>query len=779
MNTNPLKYLTFATEKEKNNSVTLKSLIAKFLYHWPIILASTVAALIIAFAYLQIADPVFQIKATLLVNADKTSTSQPENNQSVLNRIDLPSSTEIVENELAKLKSAKLINQVINDLKLTISYRVKDGLLYDDLYYNSPFKFRMIRSTLDFNEKSMIAFKVTVKNKNTFLMENADGKLESFSFGKILHTEIGTWQLEPTKEIGNFVNQIIKVTLFEPDKLTAFYQKKIDASLEDKLATAVDLTFSTNNKQKGKDIINHLIEVYNADEIDEKNRETQNTVRFIDQRLASLTGELTGAEKDIENFKSTHQITDITSDAKFELEKLQANDSHLNEINVQLSIIDGIDQYVNSPKNANRVPAVVGISDASLVNSIERLSQLQLQRDQMLATTPETNPDFEQLDSQIRTIKAAIKENVRNIKSSLTTAKNKLQSFNSTSETSISNLPTQERQFISIKRQQSIKENLYVYLLQKKEEVSLSYASTVSNYKVLDSAYSLPFTWPNKLIVYAIALFAGIFFPVCAIYLNYLLKGVIVDPTEIENELETGILSEITFDSDKPTIANNKGVINEQFRSLRTKLHNLTLENGGCSRVTLITSSISGEGKSFVSSNLSLVFAGAEKKSVLLELDLRRSAITDIFNISKDHVGITDFLKEKASLNALIRPSGKSPYLDIISSGTAVFNPSELLENGRLAELIELLKKDYDEIIIDSPPVHLVADALILARVSDISLYVIRQGITKKSELKFIKELVKGNKFPNLNFIFNGVNNRKYGYGYEYDNSYYKSEATK
>jgi tyrosine-protein kinase Etk/Wzc len=520
-----------------------------------------------------------------------------------------------------------------------------------------------------------------------------------------------------------------------------------------------------------------LIEVYNADEIGDKNKETQNTIKFIDQRLSSLTGELTNAEKNIENFKSENKLTDITSDAKFELDKLQSNDSRLSEINVQLSIIDGIDKYVNSPHNGDKAPAVIGIADPSLASSIEKLSQLQLQRDQMLATTPATSPDFEQINSQIQTTRNSIKEIVKNIKSSLNSAKDQLQSNSSSSESSISNLPSQERQFISIKRQQSIKENLYVYLLQKREEVSLSYASTVSNYKVLDGAYSLPSKWPNSKIIYAIAFLLGIILPAVVIYAIHLVKGVIVDPTDIETALETNIFSEVTFDNEYPAIADSKGLIREQFRSLRAKLNDLH-GNSTESRVTLLTSSISGEGKSFISSNLGVVLASLGRKTIVLELDLRRSSISDIFKLPRNSIGITDYLNDKVSLGKIIQPSG-IPSLDIIFSGTFVSNPSELLATERLNEMINSLKETYDDIIIDSPPIHLVADAFILAKVSDITLYVVRQGVTKRSELKFIKEIFQSDKFPKIQVVFNGVNNKKFGYGYEYDNSYYNEQSKK
>jgi capsular exopolysaccharide synthesis family protein len=775
MSSTSSKYLAFATEKEKSSSINLRSLLVKYFDRWPIILASTIAAMILAYGYILITDPIYEIKATLMVNAEKSNSTQQDPSKSVLNKLDLPSSPEIVENELAKLKSARLINKVIHDLDLTVSYKKKKGILYDDLYYETPFKVRMIKSELDFGQKASIAIKITVKDQKTFSLEDAAGDIRSYSFGQILHTDIGTWELDPTKTIAQYRGADIKVTFFEPDKLTAFYQKKIDASLEDKLATAVDITFSTNNKQKGKDIINHLIQVYNDDEKGEKNEETLNTIKFIDQRLASLTGELTGTEKDIEQFKSSNKLTDIASDAKFELDKLQSNDSKLNEINVQLSIVDGIERYVNSPKNNGSSPAIIGISDPSLVSSVERLSQLELQREQMLATTPETNPDFEQLDSQIRSIKKSIKENVTNIKASLTNAKNKLQSFNSTSETSISNLPGREREFITIKRQQSIKENLYVYLLQKKEEVSLNYATTVSNYKVLDNAYSLPSKWPSKPIIFLLALVVGAGIPVAVIYARYLIKGAIVDPGEIESGLQISLFGELTFDDKAPMLTQRKGVVNEQFRALRAKLHDLETP-GTKGRVILITSSVSGEGKTFISSNLSLLLSSAGRRAVLLELDLRRSAITPLFKLTVDHLGITDFLRGEAAIDEIIRPSGIMPGLEIISRGTIVTNPSELLENGELAKLINELKARYDDVIIDTPPVHLVADALILSRFSDIALYVIRQGITKRSELKFIRNLIQEAKFPNLQFIFNGVNNKKFGYGYEYDNTYYETQ---
>jgi tyrosine-protein kinase Etk/Wzc len=774
MSTNPVQLSTFAIEKEKNNSINFKNVINNYKHHWYIFLFAIICTLIIAFIYLQYAEPVYEIRATVLINEDKTPDNQSQQQSSVLNRIDLPNSSEKAENEIAKLKSVNLINQVINDLQLSTLFRIKNGWFYHDLYTNLPFKFTLLTPNQKASDKQVLT--IQVQDANSFLFENSNGKLEEHQFKTNITSDIGTWRLEPTPAVTNYKNSFIKIILPDADKLVADYQKAIGAGLEDKLSSAVDLSINDHIKQRGKDILNHLIYVYNNAEVQAKNNETQSTINFIDQRLASLSGELTGAEKNIENFKSSNQITDIDAASKYNLDNLQVNDAKLNEINVQLSVINGIEKYINSPQNKGKSPAAVGIADPTLVNSIEKLSQLELQREQLLATTPETNPDFEQINRQIQVTRAAIKENVQNIKSSLTNELSNIQDVNNHVESSITNIPTKEREYLSIKRQQSIKENLYVYLLQKREEVSLNYATTVKNYRVIDRAFSGPLKWPVKYVVYAVAFLLGLIFPIIYIYFKDKVNAVIINPEELEEEMNLPILSDISVNKSKePIVINDKSkLISEQFRTLRSKLHYLYDPNEK-SRVILLTSSVAGEGKSFVSSNLATVLASTGKKTVILELDLRKAKLKEIFKVSGTHPGITDYLMNKVSLNDIIQPSGIMSSLDIISSGLSVSNPSELLESDQLGKLIDQLKSKYDNIIIDSPPVHLVTDGLILARYAQITLYIIRQGYTKKSELKFIKGLYAENKIPSMQIIFNGVNNKRYGYGYEYDNVYYIS----
>ena len=765
---------TFTNPNITRQSIDLKSIITKYLYHWPLFVVGLILALTGAFIYVQMAQPYYEIKATLLIKDDKKMPDQ----KSALDKIDLLNSAKIIENEIEILKSKQLISQVVQDLQLWIVYQKKDGLSYQDLYQSSPVKLTLINPTGNLNQATV---NLVIKDDNSFSLMLPNGKLKDFSYTNTFKNSFGTWKLEPTKALAQYKGATIKITLFDPDKLALNYQNAIDASLPNKLTTAIVLSIWDEVPQRGKDILNRLIYNYNLAATQEKKRETKSTLDFIDQRLASLNGELTAAEKGIAGFKSSRGITDISADSKISLENQQANDARLNEVNVQLSVIDGIERYVNSSQNSGKAPATLGITDPALSSLIEKLSTLQLQRERLLATTPETNPDFEPINRQIATTRAAIKENVRNIKSSLLNTQGKLQSFNSSFESSIRNIPTEERQYVSKKRQQESKESLYTYLLQKREEMAVTYASTLTDDRVVDQAYAGPAKDQKKSLIYAAAMLLGLGLPAGLIYARNSFSDKITTLQEIKDAVTIPVLSELPFEASQNSIVindTNTNVLGEQFRALRTKLYYLfgEREHG---RVTLLTSSVAGEGKSFVCTNLATSLANADRKTVILELDLRKPKIAETFNLSKEHAGISDFLKGNATVTDIVQACSMVPNLDIISSGAIVQNPSELLEKKLLKDLILSLRNSYDDIIIDSPPVHLVPDALILSRLTDITLYVIRQGFTEKAELNFLKELYQQKQLPNINLVFNGIERAKYGYGYHYSNNYYNNTYKK
>jgi tyrosine-protein kinase Etk/Wzc len=745
----------------------LRTILAKYFYHWPLFLIWLLLSLGVAIIYVKITAPVREVSATILVKDDKKVPQE----KSALQEIDQSASPKNAETEMQILKSTKLMGRVVNDLKLWIQYTEPQFLSSKDLYDTTPVDFSMLQNTESIGKASL---KVTIISRSNYQIEDASGNKQTLKFNQVNNNGIGRWVLKPTKYIGNYIGKTIIVAINQPDVVTNGYVKQIDVHLLDKATPTIGLFLGDKVPARGKKILNYMIRAYNDETSSEERRATESTIRFINDRLASLTGELNTAEKNVEGYRSSQGLTDIDSQSKVYLENVQSNDSKLNEVNVQLNVIEGIEHYVNSNSNNENPPATIGISDPALNSLIEKVAQLQLKKSALLATTPAGNPVFEPINQQIQTTKNAIRQTIQSIKSSLLTTKRELQSFNNRFESSIKNIPGQERQFVGMKRQQSIKENLYVYLLQKKEEISLSYAATLADARIVDQATVGDVIWPTMPFIAAIALIAGLGIPFLTILLRDSMRNKITSKKEIESQIDVRVLNEFNnHDLSEKIITDANHVIGEQFKSLRTNLHYLHNNVKGRGRVTLLTSSISNEGKSFISSNLAATLAQAGRRTVILEMDLRKPKISKTFELPETHPGISNYLSSDIEVSNIIQHSKAIPGLDIIGSGEIPPNPSELLEKDRLEQLINWLRENYDDVIIDSPPLHLVTDAFIIARVSDVTLYVVRQGYTSKAEIDFISDVQEDGKMPNLNILFNGVTSGKYGYGYNYDTSYY------
>lgn len=767
MTTQQAQLTTFSAPQNTGQGNKLVKVLTRYLYHWPLFLLVLVIALLLAFAYTRTLKPGYEVKATLLIQDEKKTPDQ----QTALKELNLASSPKIIENEMEILKSRDLMASVVQELGLAVVYLKTGGLGKEDLYKRSPVKISFVSPQSGFEVDEI---KIRIKDSGTFLMETPEGEKE-YPFSKTFTNEYGTWKLSPEESVNNFKDEKISILVADPEATVLGYQARVNVGLLNKLGTAVLLSINDQVAQRGKDVLNSLLKHYNLAAKAKKNADTKSTIDFIDQRLGSLSGELSDAEAGIEDFKSSRGLTDISADSKVSLENMQVNDRLLNEVNVQISVVEGIERYITQNKGSGRVPATLGIDDPGLTSLIEKLSELQLQREQLLATTPETNPDFEPINRQIKMTRSAIRENVSSMKASLLGTRNKLQSYNSRFESSIKNMPTQERQYVSKKRQQASKENLYTYLLQKREEVSVSYASALSNEQVVDQAYAVPARGLKKMLAFGLAFILALGVPAGIIFVRSNLRERILDMTEIREVVDVPVIGHIELaDAGEPIVVNDRGanVVSEQIRLIRTKMYHLSrgLEVG---RITLITSSVAGEGKSFVSSNLAVAMAYSGKRTLIVELDMRKPKIAPVFKMTGEHAGISDFLMGKANLQSIVRKHPSVPGLDFIGSGSAIGNPAELLEKESLADLFSSLRERYDEIVIDSPPVHLVSDGLILARLSDLTLYVIRQGYTEKAELNFVRELHEQQELGEMRFVFNGISKVKFGYGFNYNYGYY------
>lgn len=759
---------TFTITDKANDYTDLGSVIKKYIYHWPLFVLSLIFFITAAIIYLSITPPVYEVKTSLMIKDNKQNQEQQP---SALQEINLSNSSKIIENEIEILKSKKLMTAVVRDLNLWINYQQKDGFKTEDLYKDSPVKFTLTEPISIIQDR---VFDLVIIDTNHFNLLTPEGGYKGYIFNKTYKSKLGNWKIELTDKYTDYKGKELRIAISSAEKIATAYQQAFDIGLINKLSSAVILTIDDQVPERGKDVLNTLVKNYNLLSINEKNEDIKNTLNFLDQKIDELSGELEEAEKGIAGFKRNRGLADISTQSQISLQNLQANDNKLNEANLQLNIINNIDQYVNSSQNSEKISSVNGISDVALNSLIGKLSQLQLQYEQLAATTPETSPEFDPINRQIKTTKAAIKESVKNIKTSLQGTRDKLQSYNSNFESSIRNIPTQERQYISIKRQQSSKETLYTYYLQKREEVAASYAATLKDDKVIDQAYYEKPKSPKKSFTYALSALLGFIIPTGLLYVRNSLNTKILSVKELKDVLKNPVVAELPFEYNNSPIAISQDHISatsEQFRALRTRfryLHN----NKETGRVTLVTSSVPGEGKSFISTNISLALASVGRKTVIVELDMRKPKIAINFNLPKN-MGLSDYLMGNACLTDILQGSKNIPNLHVISSGSEISNPSELLEEPALKTLIEKLKETFDDIIIDSPPSHLVPDAMIVSPTTDICLYIVRQGFTDKSELEFINNLATQNQILNAHIIFNGIEKAKYGYGYNYNNTYY------
>lgn len=758
----------FIQKENEAPAPSLGDLLKKYFYYWPLFLVCMVVSMSVASIYLRYSKPSFMVKAKVLVQLDGKGIPS----ESTLNKLLAGSPTgRTLEDEMEILKSREVASRMVYDLGLWQTYAKKGRVADVDLYGQSPVKVNFISKP---NYEKLKSFEINILNDKYFTVIQPSGREAQFAFGQILQSGQGLWSVEKTADFNQSIGSTIKIGLEDPIVTVYNMTKKLQIDLANKNASVIDISIEESVFERGKDVLNTLIKEYNFVSQVEKNKVAASTIQFIDDRLRSLTGELTSVEKEVEGFRKSRGLTDISSESQLFLENVKNNDSRINEVEIQLSVIKGLEQYINTTNVQNEtIPSTVGLSDPGLVSLVEKLIDLQLKYKQLMGTLPEKNPAFDPLRHQIASTRTAIRDNVRNMKLSLESTRNKLQSFNSRFEGAIRTIPTDERQLVSIKRQQGIKEGLYIYLLQKREEAAVSQASNLTESQVIDSAYldSL-----KKPLTYSIAIIVGLLIPLFLLFLKELFNSKVTSVEQVER-MKVPIACELVYEHSRtPLVVESKTrrAIGEQFRSLRTDLSYLHAgkKNG---RVTLVTSSISGEGKSFISSNLAVTLAASGRKTVLLEFDMRKPKVRNIFKVAHGP-GLSDFLNNKATISDIVHESELHPGLFIISTGSLPDNPSELLEKQELDQLFSKLREEFDDILVDTPPISLVTDAMLLSRIADASLYVVRQGVTYKKHLEFIRRIDYDQKLPNIRVVYNGVNPRAdAAYGYQYYGSLEKT----
>ena len=574
-------------------------------------------------------------------------------------------------------------------------------------------------------------------------------------------------QVEGQKEVRH-----ISAVVSQPFGVAKGYQWALTIAPTSKATSVATVSLINTNIQRGQDFINKLMEMYNRNTNNDKNEVAEKTREFINERIKIIDEELGNTEEKLETFKRNAGLTDISSDAQLAVSGNAEYEKKRVENGTQINLVRDLAKYINNPLNEYEVlPSNIGLTDNGLTTQLERYNELVVERKRLLRTSTENNPMIINLDMSIRAMKANVKAAIDGTLQGLLIVKADLDREASRFSRRISDAPGQERQYVSIARQQEIKAGLYLMLLQKREENAIMLAATANNAKIIDEpvAEGGPVS-PKPKMIYMIALVLGVGLPVGIIFLTSFTKFKIEGRGDVEKLTRLPIVGDVPLTGEKngsiAVFENQNNLMSETFRNVRTNLQ-FMLGNG--QKVILVTSTVSGEGKSFISVNLAISLSLLGKKVVIVGLDIRKPGLNKVFNISRKEQGITQYLSNpEKNLMDLVQASDVSKSLYILPGGTVPPNPTELLARDGLDKAIETLKKNFDYVILDTAPVGMVTDTLLIGRVADLSVYVCRADYTRKAEFTLINELAENNKLPNLCTVINGLDFQKKKYGYYY-----------
>ena len=773
------------TEDEK---IDIQQLLFKYIIHWPWFVGAVLVCLIGAWIYLRMATPVYNISATVLIKDDKKGGNTGSMvGLEELGLSGLISSSQNIDNELEVLRSKTLVKEVINLLNLYVSYIDEDGFPSKNMYKTSPVLVSLTPQEAEKLTDPMVVemalygeggldVNVTVGDKEyqkhfeklpaVFPMD--EGTLAFFQSPDSLSLKKDT--MEASSNIRH-----ITAKIKSPMKVARAYCENLKIEPTSKTTSVAVISLKNSSLQRGQDFINQLLEMYNRNTNNDKNEIAQKTAEFIDERINIISKELGSTEANLENFKRNAGITDLTSEAQIALTGNAEYEKKRVENRTQISLIEDLRKYIRG-NEYEVLPGNIGLQDPGLVATIERYNEMLVERKRLLRTSTENNPTIINLDTSIRAMKSNVQATLDGSLKGLLITKADLEREASRFSRRISDAPGQERQFVSIARQQEIKAGLYLMLLQKREENAIALAATANNAKIIDEAIAddIPVS-PKRRMIYLIALVLGIGIPVGIIYLIGLTKFKLEGRADVEKLTTIPIVGDIPLTDEKnekdgsiAVFENQNNLMSETFRNIRTNLQ-FMLQND--KKVILVTSTVSGEGKSFISANLAISLSLLGKKVVIVGLDIRKPGLNKVFRLSTKEKGITLYLANpETDLMSLVQPSDINQNLYILPGGTVPPNPTELLARDGLDKAIEILKKSFDYVVLDTAPVGMVTDTLLIGRVADLSVYVCRADYTHKVEYTLINELAEEKKLPNLCTVINGVDlkRRKYGYYYGY-----------
>ena len=755
---------------ENSGSSFLEEVSYKYLPYWPLFLVTLIIFVIGAWAYLSYTKPVYGITSTLLINDEKKGADENKIEES----LNLLTSNKVVDNEIEVLHSRKIMDTVVNHLHLYAPVYVQKKFSPPiSAYTLSPISVE-VDDPEKIVETDSIYFNYNSSNNSVVINSKA------YPLDQFISTPYGNLRFTKNKKHYDSTDNPLYFSLIPPNRATNLFLSNLTVAATTKTSSVINLYLTDEVPERGEDILNEVMKSYKNAAIEYKNNLAKNTIAFVDDRLRLVSGALSSVEKQIQNYKANEGITDLGEQGRMYLKNVSENDQQLAKVNLQLEVLNQVEKYVNSKNGASGiVPSTLGIDDPVLNKLVADLYAAETEYEKLKKTTGENNPMVQAVATQIDKIRPSILENIRNQRTNLQAGLSNLNTTNRSYSSTLQALPQKERELVNVSREQSVKNNVYSFLLQKREETALAYASNIDNSRIIAAAQAggVPVS-PKTSIVYLISIVLALACGIGIVLAKEMFSNKILFRSEIEDYTNTPIVGEISHFNEKKSIllkGQNNRVFQEQFRQLRAAAGLFSKTNQ--KKKILVTSSIPGEGKSLISSNLALSLSRSGKKVVLLDMDIRNPQFSKIFKLSNS-AGIAGFLEEDIDPHKIVEET-QFHNLFIIPAGVTKANPTELLLNGKLAELFQFLEEEFDYVVVDTSPVSPVTDAYILSDFCDLSLYVVRHKYTPKTFIKTLDETNKFKPLKNLAIVFNGIKPRGfikgnfgYGYGYGYENKY-------
>jgi len=732
-----------------------------------------------AWLYLRYTKPLYSVSSTLLIRNETNNRSTGMGTQDMFADIALFQSNTNKQNEILILSSRSMMERVVRSLGLEKAYSVVGNVKTIDIFREQPFDLNII------NIKDTVnSFVINIDFNSEWTKFRVGKNQEEWSVGQDFELPQGKFRITPHKSVYSHLSfRDFTVHIMPLQKAAMYYRGGLEVKPANDLSNVLSLTYNNENPALATAIVNELMVQYNNATIEDKNEMNRKILTFIKDRLNLVDSQLDSVETNLEKYRTQKQVIDLPSQSEMYFGNFTQLTESIRQQQVQLEVVKLLEQYINQPSNRlSLVPSTLGLADPTLLELTAGYNRLVTERLKELQTGATLdNPFVKNLEKSIEEARVKILQSLANIKQVYQKAISSLNAQSGSVKREISSIPERDRQNRERAREQEIKQNLYLYLMQKREESEIAQASTISSSRIIDNAlpvYKLVSPVPLK--IYGIALLAGLLIPIVIIYIRDVLNDKVTTRGDISNATNAPVLVEIGHSTDNRVLLfpdSSRTIVAEQMRILRSNLR-FVLGEKFDNPTILVTSSFSGEGKSFISTNLGATLAISGKKTVILEFDLRKPKILEGLGLPKSS-GITNYLVGNASFEQLPQAVPQVNDLYVIPCGPVPPNPSEILLTTKVPELFKWLKENFDAIVIDTAPVGLVSDAFTLSQYADSTIYVVRQRYTFKRQLSFINELYRERKLPQMGLLVNdvvtegsksyyGYGSGRYGYGYGY-----------